>query len=71
MKTMGQWVPEQQKRKLIMEILTCIQAYSRYMAVLLSCDTSHTTTKEGATRLAAHLHLVLQLSQDVGLQWEI
>ena len=63
----GQWVPEQQKRrKLITDIFTWIQAYSRYMAVLLSSDT---TTREEATGLAAHLHLVLQLSQDLGSQW--
>lgn len=63
----GQWVPEQQKkRKQITDIITWIQAYSRYMAVLLSCDT---TTKEEATGLVAHLHLVLQLSQDLGPQW--
>ena len=36
------------------------------MAVLLSTDT---TTREEATGLAAHLHLVLQLSQDLGSQW--
>ena len=53
----GQWVPKQQKRrKLITDIFTWIQAYSRYMAVLLSSDT---TTREEATELAAHLHLVL------------
>ena len=63
----GQRVPEQQKRrKLITDIFTWIQAYSRYMAVLLSSDT---TTREEATGLAAHLHLVLQLSQDLGSQW--
>ena len=64
---LGQWVSEQQKkRKQITDIVTWIQAYSRYMAVLLLCDS---TTKEEATGLAAHLHLVLQLSQDLGPQW--
>ena len=62
----GQWVPEQQrKRKQISDIFSWIKAYSRYMAVLLSSDT---TTKEEATGLAAHLHLILQLSQDLGSQ---
>ena len=36
------------------------------MAVQLSSDT---TTREEATGLAAHLNLVLQLSQDLGSQW--
>ena len=36
------------------------------MAVLLS---TNTTTKEEATGLTAHLHLVLQRSQDLGSQW--
>ena len=62
-----QWVPEQQKkRKQITDEFIWIQAYSRYMVVLLSSDT---TTREEATRRIAHLHLVLQLSQDLGLQW--
>ena len=63
----GQWVPEhQRKRKHISDIITWIKAYSRYMAVLLSSDM---TTKEEATGLATHLHLILQLSQDLGSQW--
>ena len=62
----GQQVPEQQKRKQTTDILTWIQAYSRYMAALLSSDT---TSKEEAAGLAAHLHMVLQLSKDIGSQW--
>ena len=38
---------------------------SRYMAVLTSCDSTTAQT----TGLAAHLHLILQLSQELGLQW--
>ena len=50
----------------VSDILTWIKAYSRYMAVLLSSDM---TTKEEATELATHLHLILQLYQDLGSQW--
>lgn len=37
------------------------------MAVPLSCEA---TTKEEATGLAAHLHLIIQLSRDLGSQWQ-
>ena len=63
----GHWVPDQRKKKSqISDIFSWVRAYSRYMAVLLS---SETTTKEEASGLAAHLHLILQLSQDLGSQW--
>jgi len=38
---------------------------AKYMVVLLFDN----TTKEEATGLAAYLHLVLQLSKDLGTQW--
>ena len=63
----GQWVPDHRKKEnRITDILCWIRAYARYMAVLLSSDT---TSKEEATGLVAHLHLVLQLSQDLSSQW--
>ena len=66
----GQWIlGEQQckKKSQITDIISWIQAYSRYMAVLMSCET---TTKEEATGLVAHLHLIIQLSLDLGSQWQ-
>ena len=66
----GQWIlsdsGQRKKRSHITDILSWIQAFSRFMAVLLS---DNNTTKEEATGLAAHLHLVLQLSNDLGTQW--
>ena len=48
-------------------IWSWLQAYSQYMAVMLSAET---TSKEEAAGLAAHMHLILQLSRDLGgIQW--
>ena len=47
-------------------IFTWLKAFSCYMAVLTSCDS---TTSAQTTGLAAHLHLILQLSQELGPQW--
>ena len=67
----GQWIlaeDEQSKKKSqITDIITWIQAYSRYIAVLMSCEA---TTKEEATGLVAHLHLIIQLLHDLGSQWQ-
>ena len=57
----------QRKQPVINDLLSWMQAYSRFMAVLLS---SGTTSKEEAAGLAAHMHLVIQLSKDLeGAQW--
>ena len=53
-------------RKQITDIFTWLKAFSRYMAVLTSCDS---TTSAQTTGLVAHLHLILQLSQELGPQW--
>ena len=51
------------------DVLSWTQAYSRFMAVLLS---SGLTSKEEAAGLAAHMHLIVQLSKDLeGTQWLI
>ena len=50
-------------------VLSWTQAYLCFMAVLLS---SGSTSKEEATGLAAHMHLIVQLSKDLeGSQWFI
>ena len=57
----------QRRQSTISNIWSWLQAYSRYMAVMLSADT---TSKEEAAGLAAHMHLILQLSRDLGgTQW--
>ena len=53
----------QRKASGITDILSWLQAFSRFMAVLLS---SNLTTKEEAAGLAAHQHLILQLAKDLG-----
>ena len=51
----------------ISDILSWLQAFSIYTAILVS---SETTTKEEAAGLAAHAYLILQLSKDLkGPQW--
>ena len=51
----------------ISDILSWLQAFSIYTAILVS---SETTTKEEAAGLAAHTYLILQLSKDLkGSQW--
>ena len=58
----GQW-----RQSAISNIWSWLQAYSRYMAVVLSAETM---SKEEAAGLAAHMHLILQLSRDLGgIQW--
>ena len=53
--------------KAISDILTWLQAFSIFTAVLVSSDS---TTKEEAAGLAAHSYLIIQLSKDLsGLQW--
>ena len=51
----------------IRDLTSWLQAYSRFMTVLLSAPA---TTKEEAAGLVAHQHLVIQLAQDLGgRQW--
>lgn len=60
-------VKSQRKATAINDILSWVQAFSRFMAVLLAADS---TTKEEAAGLAAHQHLILQLFKDLGgTQW--
>ena len=56
----------QRRRRQITDILSWLKAFSCYMAVLTSADS---TTPTQATGLIAHLHLILQLSQELGPQW--
>ena len=56
----------QHRQKQITDIFTWLKAFSRYMAVLTSCDS---TTSAQTTGVVAHLHLILQLSQELGPQW--
>ena len=57
----------QQRQSIIITIWSWLQAYSRYVAVMFSADTM---SKEEAAGLAAHMHLILQLSRDLGgTQW--
>ena len=58
-------VPQRNQRRQIKDILTWLEAYSRFMAVMLS---AHGTSKEEAAGLAAHIHLILQLSRDYRLE---
>ena len=52
---------------IISDILSWLQAFSIYTAILVSADA---TTKEEAAGLAAHTYLIIQLSKDLrGLQW--
>ena len=57
----------QRRQPSVNDILSWMQAYSRFMAVLLSVES---TSKEEAAGLAAHMHLIIQLSKDLdGTQW--
>ena len=49
-------VKSQKKTTGINDILSWVQAFSRFMAVLLAADA---TTKEKAADMAAHQHLIL------------
>ena len=56
-----------QSSRAITDILTWLQAFSVFSAILLS---SEDTTKEEAASLAAHCYLILQMSRDLkGSQW--
>ena len=51
----------------VSSIITWLQAFSIFTAVLVSSDS---TIKEEAAGLAAHSYLIIQLSKDLsGLQW--
>jgi len=53
--------------KIISDILTWVQAFSVFVAILVSADS---TSKDEAAGLAAHAHLIIQLSKDLGgAQW--
>ena len=55
------------KQPIISDLLSWMQAYARFMAVLLS---SGAASKEESADLAAHMHLIIQLSKDLeGNQW--
>ena len=57
----------QRRQSAISNIWGWLQAYFRYIAVMLSAET---TSKEEAAGLAAHMHQILQLSSDLGgMQW--
>ena len=57
----------QQRQSAIINIWSWLQAYSRFMTVMLSVEA---TSKEEAAGLAAHMHLIQQLSRDLGgTQW--
>lgn len=57
----------QSKKKTITDIVTWLQAYTRFMAALVSADS---TSKVESVGLIAHLHLILQLHRDLaGPQW--
>ena len=57
----------QRRQSAISNIWGWLQAYSQYIVVMLSTET---TSKEEAAGLAAHMHLILQLSSDLGgMQW--
>ena len=56
-------VPQRNQRRQIKDILTWLEAYSRFMAVMSS---AHGTSKEKVAGLAAHMHLILQLSRYLG-----
>jgi len=53
----------QHKVKIISDILTWVQAFSIFMAILVSADS---TSKDEAAGLVAHTHLIIQLSKDLG-----
>ena len=57
----------QRCRKQISDIFTRLKAFSRYVAALTSYEA---TTSAQATGLVAHLYLILQLSQELGPQWQ-
>ena len=56
----------QRRRKQISYIFSWMKPFSRYVAALTSYES---TTSAQATGLVAHLHLILQLSQELGPQW--
>ena len=67
----GQIMPlqsgQKQSSRTITDILSWLQAYSVFSAILLSCED---TSTEEAAGLAAHSYLILQMSKDLqGPQW--
>ena len=50
------------KQPIISDLLSWMQAYARFMAVLLS---SRAASKVESAGLAAHMHLIIQLSKDL------
>ena len=56
-------VPQRNQRRQIKDMLAWLEAYSRFKAVMLS---AHGTSKEETAGLVAHMHLILQLSRDLG-----
>jgi len=56
----------QRCRKQISDIFSWMKAFSRYIAAPTSCEA---TTFVQSTDLVAHLHLILQLSKELGPQW--
>jgi len=57
------------RRFTITDISSWLQAYARFMAVLVSAPA---TSKDEAAGLAAHQHVILQLAQDLGgRQWMV
>ena len=57
----------QRRRRCIPDIFAWMKAFSCYAAAITPCET---TTSAQAIGLVAHLHLILQLSQDLGPQWQ-
>ena len=58
---------KRRESKAISDIVSWLQAFSIFTAVLVSSDA---TSKEEAAGLAAHAYLIIQLSRDLnGLQW--
>ena len=57
----------QRRWRQVSDIFAWMKAFSRYVAAITSCKI---TTSAQATGLVAHLHLILQLSQELGPQWK-
>ena len=53
----------QRRQSAISNVWFWLQAYSRYMAVMLPAETM---SKDETACLAAHMHLIQQLSRDLG-----
>jgi len=53
----------QLKAKLISDILTWVEVFSVFIAILVSSDR---TSKDEAAGLTTHVHLIIRLSKDLG-----